>query len=229
MFSMAMWMVLVVAPLQIAIGDAHGLNTLKHQPAKIAAIEGHWENRPGVTVPLVLFGWPDMASETTRYAVEIPHLGSLILTHDWKGRIPGLTEFAPEDRPNSTIVFWSFRIMVGLGTTYAVVGRMELVAALAPTLVSLKIVSAFRRPDGAFRPDRHSRRLVYDRDRSAAMGRVRRHAHQGCRVESFRTDALHNADRDHRHVFRRLRNRHQLHAEAGCQGSAGEGPWRCSR
>ena len=115
MLSMAMWMLLVVAPLQVAVGDAHGLNTLKYQPAKIAAMEGHWENKPGEGVPLVLFGWPDMAAETTRYKLEIPRLGSLILTHDWNGQIQGLKEFAPEDRPNSTIVFWSFRIMVGLG------------------------------------------------------------------------------------------------------------------
>jgi cytochrome bd ubiquinol oxidase subunit I len=115
MLSMAMWMVLVVAPLQIAVGDALGLNTLKYQPAKIAAVEGHWESKLGASVPLILFGWPDMAAETTRYAVDIPYLGSLILTHEWNGRIPGLKEFAPEDRPNSTIVFWSFRVMVGLG------------------------------------------------------------------------------------------------------------------
>jgi cytochrome d ubiquinol oxidase subunit I len=126
MLSMAMWMVLVVAPLQIAIGDALGLNTLKHQPAKIAAVEGHWENKPGATVPLILFGWPDMASETTRYGVEIPYLGSLILTHDWNGRIPGLKEFAPEDRPDSTIVFWSFRVMVGLGALMLLLGMWSL-------------------------------------------------------------------------------------------------------
>jgi cytochrome bd ubiquinol oxidase subunit I len=115
MLSMAMWMLLVVAPVQIWVGDAHGLNTLEHQPAKIAAIEGHWENKPGESVPLILFGWPDMAAETTRYKLEVPHLGSLILTHEWDGRIAGLKDFPPEDRPNSTIVFWSFRIMVGLG------------------------------------------------------------------------------------------------------------------
>ncbi|YBV97652.1 cytochrome ubiquinol oxidase subunit I [Phyllobacteriaceae bacterium JZ32] len=115
MLSMAMWMVAVVAPIQIGIGDAHGLNTLKHQPAKIAALEGHWENKPGESLPLILFGWPDMEAETTRYAVQIPELGSLILTHEWGGTIPGLKEFAPEDRPNSTIVFWTFRVMVGLG------------------------------------------------------------------------------------------------------------------
>ncbi|MET4037810.1 cytochrome d ubiquinol oxidase subunit I [Bradyrhizobium sp. JR7.2] len=122
MLSMAMWMVLVVTPLQIAIGDAHGLNTLKHQPAKIAAVEGHWENKPGESVPLILFGWPDMAAETTRYALEVPYLGSLILTHELNGQIPGLKEFAPRDRPNSTIVFWSFRVMVGLGMLMLLLG-----------------------------------------------------------------------------------------------------------
>jgi len=115
MFSMALWFLLFTAPLQVLIGDQHGLNTLKHQPAKIAAMEGHWENTPGEGVPLVLFGWPDMAAETTRYKIEIPNLGGLILTHDWHGQYPGLKEFAREDRPNATIVFWTFRVMVGLG------------------------------------------------------------------------------------------------------------------
>lgn len=115
MLSMAMWMLLAVAPLQAVVGDFHGLNTLEHQPAKIAAMEGHWENEPGAGVPLILFGWPDMQNETTRFALEIPRLGSLILTHSWDGQFPGLKDYPPENRPNSTIVFWSFRIMVGLG------------------------------------------------------------------------------------------------------------------
>lgn len=72
MLSMAMWMALIVAPIQAVIGDAHGLNTLKYQPAKIAAIEGHWENPPGEATPLILFGWPDMEREETRFKVEIP-------------------------------------------------------------------------------------------------------------------------------------------------------------
>jgi cytochrome d ubiquinol oxidase subunit I len=114
MFSMAMWMVLVVAPIQIAVGDAHGLNTLKYQPAKIAALEGHWSNEPGQGAPLILFGWPDMRAQTTRYALEIPRLGSLLLTHSLDGQFPGLSEFPPQDRPNATIVFWTFRVMVGL-------------------------------------------------------------------------------------------------------------------
>lgn len=113
MFSLAMWMVAVVAPLQLVAGDYHGLNTLEYQPAKIAAMEGHFETRAGA--PLILFGMPDMQAETTHHAVEIPGLGSLILTHDWNGVIKGLKEWPPEDRPNAAIVFWSFRIMVGLG------------------------------------------------------------------------------------------------------------------
>src|SRR5580704_4160987 len=122
MLSMAMWMMLLVTPVQMVVGDQHGLNTLQHQPAKIAAIEGHWENTSGQSVPLILFGWPDMAAETTRYALEIPVLGSLILTHEWNGKIPGLKEFAPENRPNSTVVIWTFRIMVGLGTLMLLLG-----------------------------------------------------------------------------------------------------------
>lgn len=122
MFSMAMWMVLIVAPLQIAIGDLHGLNTLEHQPAKIAAMEGHWRNEPGAGVPLILFGIPDMQAEETRYAIEIPRLGSVILTHSLDGQFPGLSEFPAQDRPNSLLVFWSFRIMVGLGMLMLLLG-----------------------------------------------------------------------------------------------------------
>ena len=115
MLSMAMWMALIVAPIQAVVGDAHGLNTLEHEPAKIAAIEGHWENVGNDPTPLILFGIPDMKAEKTRFAVEIPYLGSLILTHSLDHQIPALKAFAPQDRPNSTIVFWSFRVMAGLG------------------------------------------------------------------------------------------------------------------
>ncbi len=115
MFSMAMWMLLFATPAQIMIGDAHGLNTLEHQPAKIAAIEGHWRNEVGAGVPLILFGWPDMQAEETRFRIEVPRLGGLILTHKLDGQYKGLSEFPKEDRPNATIVFWSFRVMVGLG------------------------------------------------------------------------------------------------------------------
>lgn len=113
-FSMALWLLLVVVPIQIVVGDAHGINTREYQPAKIAAIEGLWETETGGT-SLNLVGWPDMDKEETRFAVKVPHLGSVILTHSWDGEIRGLKSFPKEDRPNSTIVFWSFRVMVGMG------------------------------------------------------------------------------------------------------------------
>ena len=126
MTSMAMWMLLLVAPVQVLIGDLHGLNTLAHQPAKIAAIEGHWENRPGEGVPLTLIGWPDMEREVNHFAIEVPRLGSLILTHTWDGQFPGLKSYPRADRPNATVVFWSFRTMVGLGLLMLALGFWSL-------------------------------------------------------------------------------------------------------
>ena len=124
MFSMAMWMAALVTPLQLVAGDQHGLNTLQHQPAKIAAIEGHWENQRGA--PLILFGWPDMAEEKTLYEVGIPKLGSLVLTHEWDGEVQGLKDWPPADRPNAPIIFWSFRVMVGLGMLMLLAGLISL-------------------------------------------------------------------------------------------------------
>ncbi|MDR5782594.1 cytochrome ubiquinol oxidase subunit I [Caballeronia sp. LZ065] len=114
MYSMALGLLLFLAPIQAFVGDQHGLNTRKHQPAKIAAIEGLWETEKGGT-SLNLIGFPDMDKEETRYAIKVPHLGSLILTHSWNGEIRGLKEFPKEDRPNSSLIFWTFRIMAGLG------------------------------------------------------------------------------------------------------------------
>ncbi|MGA5653460.1 cytochrome ubiquinol oxidase subunit I [Rahnella contaminans] len=126
MLSMAMWMALIVSPVQALIGDAHGLNTLKYQPAKIAAIEGHWENKNSEPSPLILFGYPDKEREETRYSLEIPYLGSLILTHSLTQQIPALKSFPKEDRPEPTIVFYSFRIMAGLGMLMIVLGLWSL-------------------------------------------------------------------------------------------------------
>ena len=113
MFSMAMWMAALVAPIQIFAGDQHGLNTLEYQPAKIAAMEGNYETHAGA--PLILFGIPDDEAEETRYQIAIPKLGSLILTHHADGEVKGLGAFPKEERPPAEIVFWSFRIMVGIG------------------------------------------------------------------------------------------------------------------
>jgi cytochrome bd ubiquinol oxidase subunit I len=113
-FSMALWLLLALTPIQALVGDAHGLNTREYQPAKIAAIEGLWDTEKGGTA-LNLFGIPDMDAETTKYAIKVPHLGSVILTHSWDGEIRGLKSFPKEDRPNSTLIFFTFRIMAGLG------------------------------------------------------------------------------------------------------------------
>jgi cytochrome d ubiquinol oxidase subunit I len=141
-FSMAVGMILVAAPIQMIAGDAHGLNTLKHQPAKIAAIEGLWETEKGGT-SLNLVGWPDMREERTKYALSVPHLGSLILTHTWSAEIRGLKEFAPEDRPDSTIVFWSFRIMVGMGLLMLLLGVLGLVLRLRNKLYDTRWFQRF--------------------------------------------------------------------------------------
>lgn len=101
----------LLIPLQIFAGDAHGLNTLQHQPAKIAAMEAHWESSDHV--PLVLFGWPSALDKANRYALELPGVASLILTHDWKGEIQGIDAF--EEHPPVAPIFLAFRIMVGLG------------------------------------------------------------------------------------------------------------------
>jgi cytochrome d ubiquinol oxidase subunit I len=113
MIGMAVSIFAWLAPLQLAIGDLHGLNVRDHQPAKLAAMEGHWESQQGA--PFVVFALPDMAEERNRAEVAVPKLGSLILTHSWSGEVIGLKAFAPEDRPPAPIVFWSFRLMVGLG------------------------------------------------------------------------------------------------------------------
>ena len=125
MFSVTLWLLTILVPLQIYVGDLHGLNTLEHQPAKLAAIEGNWE--AGAREPLTLFAWPDQQAETNHYAVEVPLLGSIILTHSADGVVPGLTQFAPEDRPPVAVVFFTFRLMVGIGLIFLAIVLTSLV------------------------------------------------------------------------------------------------------
>jgi cytochrome d ubiquinol oxidase subunit I len=113
MLKLALAFLAIVIPIQIVIGDMAGLKVREYQPAKLAAIEARWETERAV--PLALFAWPDEAAETNRYAVEVPRLGSLILTHSWDGEIKGLKDFPRDQRPPVKIPFFSFRIMVGLG------------------------------------------------------------------------------------------------------------------
>ena len=112
-------MAAVLAPLQVVIGDLHGLNTLEHQPAKIAAMEGIWETEKGA--PLTLFGFPDEEEKTTHMAIKVPKLASFILTHEWDGEVLGLNEFEGEAPPVAP-VFWAFRVMVGIGMLMVLVG-----------------------------------------------------------------------------------------------------------
>src|SRR5579885_2123824 len=113
MIRMALDLLIILVPLQIFLGDQHGLNTLEYQPAKVAAIEGRYNTIS--PVPLTLFGIPDDTAATMRYPIEIPALGSLILTHSWNGEIKGLKEWPADQRPPVALPFFAFRIMVGIG------------------------------------------------------------------------------------------------------------------
>jgi cytochrome d ubiquinol oxidase subunit I len=127
MFSMAMWMAAIVAPLQIFAGDMHGLNTLEHQPAKVMAMEGHYESHPN-GAPLILFGIPNSEERRVDHAIEIPNASSLILKHDWNAPLAGLDTIPDENEPPVAIVFWAFRIMVGIGFLMLGVGLWSLIA-----------------------------------------------------------------------------------------------------
>jgi cytochrome d ubiquinol oxidase subunit I len=127
MFSMAMWMAALVAPLQILAGDTQGLNTLKYQPIKVLAMEGDYERSPD-GAPLVLFGLPSNEDASVHDVIEIPKIGSLILRHDLHAALPGLKDFPRDKWPPVPIVFWSFRLMVGLGFAILTLGIFSLVA-----------------------------------------------------------------------------------------------------
>lgn len=129
MFSMAMWMAALVAPIQIFAGDMHGINTLEHQPAKVMAMEGHYQSHPD-GAPLILFGIPDSKAETVRYAVQIPKASSLILKHDRNAPLAGLDTIPKENRPPVGVIFWSFRIMVGIGFAMLGLGLWSLYARM---------------------------------------------------------------------------------------------------
>ncbi|HZH28409.1 MAG TPA: cytochrome ubiquinol oxidase subunit I [Azospirillaceae bacterium] len=135
-FSMSLGLITVLAPWQIVMGDLHGLNTLDHQPTKLAAMEGHWDGGP--RAPLILFGIPDREAERNHYEIAIPGLSSVILTHELEGRVPGLKEVPPENRPPVEIVFFTFRIMVGIGLLMALIGFVSLYLRLRGRLYTAR-------------------------------------------------------------------------------------------
>jgi len=142
MFSMAMWMAALVAPIQILAGDQHGLNTLEHQPPKVMAMEGHFQSHPD-GAPLILFGWPDQNAAKVKYAIQVPKLSSLILKHSLDAPLAGLDTVPRENWPPVPIVFWSFRIMVGLGFLIAALGLFSLWARWRGTLYRFRPLHMF--------------------------------------------------------------------------------------
>ena len=142
MFSMAMWMATLVAPVQIFAGDQHGLNTLEHQPAKVMAMEGHFKSYPD-GAPLILFGFPDRERGETRYAIEIPKASSLILKHSLNAPLKGLDTVPRENWPQVELVFWAFRIMVGLGLLMFALGLFSLFLRWRGTFYESKLLHRF--------------------------------------------------------------------------------------
>ena len=142
MFSMAMGMITVVAPLQIFAGDQHGLNTLEHQPVKVMAMEGHFQSHPD-GAPLVLFGWPDEAAGKNLFAVEIPKASSLILKHSWDAPLKGLDTVDRKDWPPVPVVFWAFRIMVGMGMLMLLLATFSLLARVRKRLYDWPLLHRF--------------------------------------------------------------------------------------
>jgi cytochrome d ubiquinol oxidase subunit I len=142
MFSMAMWMATLVAPIQIIAGDQHGLNTLEHQPTKVMAMEGHFQSHPD-GAPLVLLGLPDRAEGKVKYAIELPKLGSLILKHSLDAPLAGLDTVPRENWPPVPITFWSFRIMVGMGFLMVALGLFSLWTRWRGTLYETRLLHIF--------------------------------------------------------------------------------------
>jgi cytochrome bd ubiquinol oxidase subunit I len=142
MFSMAMWMATLVAPIQIFAGDQHGLNTLEHQPAKVMAMEGHYQSYPD-GAPLVLFGLPDQAAGKVKYSIEVPKLSSLVLKHSLDAPLAGLDTVPRENWPPVPIIFWTFRIMVGIGFLILGLGLFSLWARWRGVLYETRLLHIF--------------------------------------------------------------------------------------
>jgi len=141
MFSMAMWFIAIIAPLQILAGDLHGLNSYEHQPAKVAAMEGHFKSEPAA--PFYVVGLPNMETGEVDYAVAIPYLGSWILTRSFTAEVIGLDQFERRDWPHVAIVFWSFRIMVGLGLLFLCLGVWGLIERWRGRLFDRRALARF--------------------------------------------------------------------------------------
>ncbi len=133
-FSLALWLAVILVPAQMIIGDQQGLNTRKYQPTKLAAIEGRWETMS--RAPLNLIAWPDQNAQKNDFALEVPLLGSIILTHSLDGTIQGLKDVPPSEQPPVLPVFFAFRVMVGCGMAMLAIAVTGLVLRLRRRLFS---------------------------------------------------------------------------------------------
>ena len=168
---MAMWMLALVAPVQIVVGDLHGLNTLEHQPAKVMAMEGHFGAiRRRAAAPV---RHSRRARQNGPLRGRDPEVASLILKHDLDAPLRGSTRSRADDRPPVEIVFWSFRIMVGLGLLMLGLGLLEPVRRWPRAALRLALAAPFRAGDGAGRLRRGDRRLGHHRGRAPALGDLR--------------------------------------------------------
>ena len=175
--SMALWFAAIFAPVQILIGDLHGLGVLKYQPTKLAAIEGNWDRQ--ANMPLRLFAIPDEEAETNHYEIAIPKIGSWILTHAYDGVVPGLKDVPRDERPPVWPVFFSFRVMVGIGFAMLGLGLWSLYLRWKGTLLHERLVPARRDGHDAVGLRRRPVRLVHGRDRPPALCGLRTPPHRG--------------------------------------------------
>jgi cytochrome d ubiquinol oxidase subunit I len=139
--SMCLWLILFLAPAQVVMGDLHGLNTLEHQPAKIAAMEGNWETSSNV--PLLLFALPSNETQSNSFELGVPNMASIILKHDPEGIVPGLNETPAHEQPPVAAVFWSFRVMVGLGMLMVLAGIAGLISRFRKNLYTPSVFHHF--------------------------------------------------------------------------------------
>jgi cytochrome d ubiquinol oxidase subunit I len=215
MMRMAIGMLAVLGPLQLFIGDQHGLNTLAHQPMKIAAVEAHWDgSKPGA---LVLFAWPDEKTESNLFEIAIPKAGSLILKHDPNGLFPGLKSVPPADRPPLVPVFFAFRSMVGIGVIIIAFGLVGAWLWWRRTVFDARWYLRLAAHSWWLGFDL---RLDRDRKRTPTMGRIRHIAYRRCSLAGSRC----KRGLDPRLVRARLRGRvhdgHLLHQPADRAGTA---------
>jgi cytochrome bd-type quinol oxidase subunit 1 len=209
MFSMAMWMAALVAPVQIFVGDMHGLNTLEYQPAKVMAMEGHFQSHPD-GAPLILFGVPDDESQTMKHAIEIPKLSSLILKHELDAPLAGLDTIEPENRPPVEVVPRDG----GARVPHASAGRREPAREVRGETLRLALAQALLAVDGARRIHRGDRGLDHDGSGPSAVHGLRSAAHRRLRVAARGARGRDVADRVRHRVLRGVRHGHVVPAEA---------------